>query len=292
MFYPYCVIAYKYVTNQKDSLSQYCDGYNYAAPTYSRWTGLMGKYTDNIIRLVTPYINEDTVIADVCCGTGYITHSIDKKFKEKCIESYRILSCDISDKMIETASLYKSDNIQYICSDVLDFLSSLPDNCLDGIYCGWAIYYFNNKHFFRECNRVLKNDAFIGIIANCKGTLDGIEEIFINAMLSNIDNVDKIMDVRFSIPSSINSLYKRVKKYGFSVYDKGEGSETADFETPEELLGWLYETGAIAGTKHIFRNTEKAMNKVIENIKKSKEKDGRYFVNHKFVYVFFRRGVL
>ena len=278
----YPVIAYKYCMNQKVSLSEYRTGYDRAAVTYERWLWLMGKNTDKILNEKTIPIQENAVIVDLCCGTGYVTRKVDSFFLKKNIKNYTINSCDLSEQMLTEASVYNSPHINYIVDDAIVFLKSLEADSVDALYCAWAIYYCNHAALFFQLNRVMKKDGIVGFIANCKGTLEDIEKIFLETMVESPENIAKIMDIKFSIPSSVNSITKGLSQYGFEIHSSGEA---------EELVTWLYETGAIAGTKEIFKDGNKAIKTIVEKVKKYKKQGESFCINHRFIYGVYKRSV-
>jgi hypothetical protein len=109
-------------------------------------------------------------------------------------------------------------------------------------------------------------------------------------MAENPDNVRKPMNISLQLPKGKEGLEKWFRYHGFVVLEIDEGEVTFSFETPEELLEWLNQTGALAGTMQIFNHYEKVKGDIIREIRKEKCKDQHYEINHRFVYGIFRNG--
>jgi len=67
-----------------------------------------------------------------------------------------------------------------------------------------------------------------------------------------------------------------------------DGEKILVFDKAQELLKWLQITGAIAGTASIFKDYDLIEDNLIEEIKKTKYNNGKYEINHRFVYGTFR----
>ncbi|MDA3900161.1 MAG: methyltransferase domain-containing protein [Spirochaetes bacterium] len=286
----YLHLCKRYIQGYRIRKNEYLRGYDFAASTYQRWLDLMSKHTDNIIGPESVPFVDSAHILDFCCGTGYISSRISKMLTEKAIIDYHVTACDISPGMIQKAVEKNLPGVHYLCSDGMELLLKTATDSIDALFCGWAVYYFNHNRLFKEWSRVLKPHSSIAIIANCKGTLRDIEKIFVTVMTEDPDNVEKIMDVRFSIPTGLKYLSKSLKKFGFSPVYESTNEEKVIFKTAEDLLNWLYETGAIAGTRQIFKDYSRAEQKLINYIKKyRRDSNGFYSVNHKFISGIYKR---
>jgi len=85
-----------------------------------------------------------------------------------------------------------------------------------------------------------------------------------------------------------DGLTKWFNQYGFEKVEVEDGEVLVSFDEPEQLLKWLNETGAAAGTVCIFRDYDLIKEDLIEEIRKAKYKKGKYGINHKFVYGIFK----
>lgn len=287
------ILAY-YLLNRKISNQDYKEEYNVTTKNYKFWTDRMGKYTDNIIKLeyLIDNKNDEIKILDFCCGTGYITKKLLEIFDSYNIKNknINITAVDISDSMIDYYKAHiKDDRVNSVVMDGIEFLKSTPPKKYNAIFCGWALPYFNYNTFLSLLNNILEGDGLLGIISNSKGTLMDIEKIYTQTMIENSSEINKIMDISFNLPNGENGLIKWFKKYKFTPIKTGEGEEIVSFNSPSELYKWIQKTGAIAGTGKIFKDNSKIEKKIIEKIKEKRYVNGKYTINHKFVYGLFQR---
>ena len=199
----------------------------------------------------------------------------------------KITAVDFSDQMLEPLRNLNDDRIQVIHSDGIEFLKN-TDEKYDVIFFGWALSYFNYKELFKLFKRVLNPGGMVGIITNGQGTLLGIEEIFMKVMYKNHKEVIKPMNIKFNLPRGKEGLVKWLNRYGFEEIEVEDGELFVRFDQAEQLLQWLNETGATAGTACIFKNYDRIKENLIEEIKKMKYKNGKYEINHRFIYGVFR----
>lgn len=273
------IVLNNVVTNEEYGLE-----YNDISDTYRLWTQLMGKHVHKIIDHNYISKKEDSRIIDLACGTGYITRKIiNSGFKG------RIEAVDISKNMLNKCDDIKYKNVKFICGDGIEFLKNKREN-VDAIYCGWALPYLDYRDFLKSAYEALKEEGIIAVISNCQGTLDGIEKIYLQVMEENIHKVVKPMNAGIRLPRGVNGLKKWFQKYNFHPLELGEGEEIVRFDTPKEMYDWLCKTGALAGTNKIFKNMDEIHSLLIKKIKKQKYKDGKYFINHRFVYGIFKKG--
>ncbi|HHT50680.1 MAG TPA: class I SAM-dependent methyltransferase [Eubacteriaceae bacterium] len=269
----------KNVVNKED----YKEEYNKVSSTYTHWLDKMGQFTDRIID-EDIHINRKVKILDFSCGTGYIT----KKLLEKDIYGeMEIISVDYSDKMLEELRRLEDNRITIVNSEGIEFLRS-TDERFDMIYFGWALSYFNYRELFELFKKVLNPKGRVKIITNVQGTLSGIEDIFLKVMYKNQGQVIKPMDIKFNLPNGQEGLTKWFNQFGFQELNVEEEELVVSFDKPEELLDWLSETGAIAGTACIFKDYHLIKEDIIEEIRRTKYKRGKYQINHKFAYGTYR----
>lgn len=269
----------KNVVNKED----YKEEYNKVSSTYTHWLDKMGQFTDRIID-EDIHINRKVKILDFSCGTGYIT----KKLLEKDIYGeMEIISVDYSDKMLEELRRLEDNRITIVNSEGIEFLRS-TDERFDMIYFGWALSYFNYRELFELFKKVLNLKGRVKIITNVQGTLSGIEDIFLKVMYKNQGQVIKPMDIKFNLPNGQEGLTKWFNQFGFQELNVEEEELVVSFDKPEELLDWLSETGAIAGTACIFKDYHLIKEDIIEEIRRTKYKRGKYQINHKFAYGTYR----
>ena len=273
-----CKLIKKDVINNED----YKEEYNKVSGTYSHWLNEMGKFTDKIIKPEYMSKEDKLKILDFACGTGYISRSLLNKNID-----CEITAVDYSDKMLEQLKSLKDDRVKVINCDGIEFLKN-TDEKYDAIFFGWALSYFNYKELFKLFKRVLNVGGIVGIITNVKGTLSGIEDIFLKVMYEKYEEVIKPMDISFNLPNGKEGLTKWFNGYGFEKVEAEDGEVLFTFDKPEELLKWLNETGAAAGTECIFKDYDIVKENLIEEIRKAKYNKGKYEINHKFAYGIYR----
>lgn len=269
------------VINKED----YKNAYNKVADTYQVWLEAMGKHTDFILDKKHMPFDKKIKILDFACGTGYITKKL-LKLNIDCT----ITAVDYSDTMLKKVDVKNISNVNIINSDGIEFLKNTNEK-FDIIYCGWALPYFNHNELISLFNKVLKKQGIVGVVSNSFGTLNNIEQIFIEVMKENLDQVSKPMMIGNNLPDGESELIRWFDKCGFSMLNITQGEEKFSFDKPEKLLDWLNETGAIAGTEQIFKDYEVIKPKIIDKIRKYKySDDGKYIINHKFISGIFVKG--
>lgn len=290
--YSYWKIGWLFLTGRKVDAEDYAASYDTVAPSYDRWTGLMGKNTDKII---TPFSSEeiqgDMNILDFCCGTGYITRRILEMYPGK--KNLSITGIDVSKGMINRCKAdIKDKRVLFDVQDGLSFVKSGKDNSFDRIYCGWALVYFNPAEVLGEINRILKPGGTFSLILNGKGTLRGIEEAFLSVMNRYPGEYEKIMDIRLSLPAGKKGLTQWLAP-NFEPLVLDEGEEIVSFDSGENLFNWLSETGAIAGTDKIFKNNSRIKQDLLAEISKvsgiSTGEVEEFPVNHRYISGIFRK---
>jgi ubiquinone/menaquinone biosynthesis C-methylase UbiE len=270
---------------RKDTISKsdYMEDYNTVSNTYGRWIDKMGQYTDRIIK--PDLINNEGKIKllDLACGTGYITEKLFRGNPE-----FDITAVDISEEMLNGINDSFKRNITVVHEDVIDFLRDNTD-LYDGIYCGWALPYFNYNELIDGMFKRLKSGGIVSVISNSKGTLSGMESIFLSVMKKHPDKIHKPMGIRYQLPNNKNEIVWWFQKYGFTPIEVDENEVEFFFNSPEELLEWLMQSGALAGTRKIFKDYQVVKADLIKEIEKKKYKNGHYVINHKFVYGIFKK---
>ncbi len=278
---------YLLVIRRQVNPQDYQEEYNLVASTYQRWLDKMHRYTDDIIHLEYFEVKPSASLLDFACGTGYITEQLLNNLPNP---EFKITAVDISEKMIEEAKKKCLDpRCSFVVQDGLEFLQNEIDNFYDAIFCGYALPYFNNKEVVPHFSRILKNGGTLHLILNCKGTLEGINEIFMSTMKDHPFKLKKFMDIRSQLPKDEETFQLFFEKYGFSTVETKIINEIVKFSTAEELYLWLKQTGAIAGTGKIFADDESIEKEIVERIRESLYYDGDYIVNHKFIQGIFKR---
>lgn len=273
-----CKFIKKDVINKED----YRKEYNKVSATYINWLNEIGQFTDRLIN--SNYIPKEKRIKvlDFACGTGYISKNLLKKDID-----CEITGVDYSDKMLEELRKLKDSRLKVVHSDGIEFLKNTEEK-FDVIYIGWALPYFNHRELLKLFRRVLNTKGIVKIITNVQGTLADIEEIFVKVMYKNQGQIIKPMDIRFNLPKGQEGLIKWFSQYGFDELEVEDGEVIVRFDEAEDLLKWLNETGAIAGTACIFKDYDTIKEDLIQEIRKTKHNKGKYEINHRFTYGSFK----
>lgn len=278
----YTKMGYKLFKGDVIGRDDYKAEYNKASGTYINWINEMGIYTDKIIKPEYVFKKDKLKILDFACGTGYITNKLLKQNL-----SCEITAVDFSGEMLNHLKNVDDNRLKIIHSEGINFLETTEEK-YDVIFFGWALSYFDYKELFNLFRKVLNPGGIIGIITNTNGTLSGIEDIFLKVMYRNSKDVIKPMDIKFNLPNGKEGLIKWFNKYDFENIEIYEEEVLCRFEEPDQLLNWLNETGATAGTGRIFKDYDIIKTDLVEEIRKLKYKHGQYEINHRFTYGIFR----
>ena len=124
---------------------------------------------------------------------------------------------------------------------------------------------------------------------NRRGTLDGLQDVFLNIMSEHTDALHKVMDIQLQMPSSEKSFSSMFTHRGFELLEEGVGEEAVHQPDPESLYHWLHDTGVIAGTGKIFRNSEQMKRVIIDRLAAHFASGDGYSIHHKYVYGVYAR---
>lgn len=285
----YFKLAIMLLTKKVINKDHYKVAYDEVAQTYEIWLREMGQHINGIIRPELFAERSSLKILDFACGTGHISREILNKGID-----CEIVAVDISENMLEKCKDLQAKGVSLVNEDGFTYLNKVKKQKqkFDIIFCGWAMPYFEQGELIKLFKSVLKKDGYIAVIANSQGTLDKIEEIFLTVMEKNPEQIQRPMDIRFNLPKGEKGLRRWFAKNGLHTVYIGQGEQSFVFKTPEELLEWLNKSGALAGTKQIFKNYEHIKEDLIHEIKRQKHNVDGYQINHKFVYGIFSNGVL
>ncbi|MBD3286096.1 radical SAM protein [candidate division WOR-3 bacterium] len=283
--------AYYYLLCRKVNCKDYALEYDKASGTYERWTDLMGKYSRTIVKLDCFESTTGQVdILDLACGKGYITANLLGLWDEKGKGDIRITAVDYSKGMLAAAKkAIRDSRVSFVHSEGLDFLKRVPDSTYYGIFFGWALPYFDHKKLVPQLARVLRPGGIVALISNREGTLEDIEDIFIDLIASNPEQVSRIAEMSFRLPQNEEGLEKWFTGYGFKPIEKGSGEEVVVFDDPSELVRWLRETSAVAGTGCIFKDEHRIESSIVREIARRRRIGNKYSINHSFVWGIFRK---
>ncbi|MHA1954458.1 MAG: class I SAM-dependent methyltransferase [Candidatus Heimdallarchaeaceae archaeon] len=284
----YFKLFYLFLIGKIIGKEEYKEEYDEISKTYLRWIERMKKYTDEILRFELLNMKNEVNVLDFACGTGYIANRLLSNLDNPKLS---LTAVDISDEMLEIAqSEIKDPRCSFVLQEGMSFLENEEKEKYDAIYCGFALPYFKRRKVVKHFNRVLKKEGTVHVILNCRGTLEGIFEIYLDLMKSNPSRINKIMEIRLNLPKSEKSLNARFVKYGFDTISLKTVNEWVMFDTPNELYDWLKQTGAIAGTGRIFEKNKIIEDSIINKIKANLAFENQYRINHKFIIAIFRKS--
>jgi len=278
-----------YLTGRRVSAEDLAEEYDGVAATYDLWTERMGPHTDRLLDLdLLPKVDRPLRIIDLACGTGYIARSLLSKLGAS--RKASITCVDISRGMLARArESICDDRADFVEAEGMEFLASLAPGSCDAIYCGWGMVYFPRARLIPLCAIALQPDGILGSIMNCRGTLGGVEDLFVEVMSKHPAEVDKVMDTRFHLPANEAAFNSWFTRHGFVPALSGSGEEVVRWPAPDLLYGWLRDTGAIAGTGKLFHDPKKIAPVLIGRIAHRFAVDGGYRTNHKFVYGVYKK---
>lgn len=277
-----------YLLGRRVTPADYAAEYDAVSHTYNAWEELMLPHTEQILDLSLLPGGGSPRIIDLACGTGSVTSSLLARLGDR---DARITCVDISQEMLRRCKeRLPDDRIEFVQADGLNFLGSVERSTVDAIYCGWGMVYMPHARLLPLCAAALRPGGVVGSIMNCRGTLAGVEDMFIEVMSKRPGEVSKVMDIRFHLPADEADFGSWFTRYGFARVMSGHGEEIVSRATPEALLAWLRETGAIAGTGKLFRDQERVDSLLIDAMARRFAAQGSYQVNHKFVYGVYRHN--
>lgn len=257
--------------------------YDRTAPTYSRWNQVMGKHTLKMLRRIQ-ISNPDISIMDLACGEGFITENLLSLYPDS---KFSVDASDISPEMIKNARMrIQNPHCRFTVSDAEDFLTEF-NRKYDLICCGWALPYLGPNPAIKKIRNRLNSNGQVAVIMNAKGTLQNIESIFLKTMAKYPEQVQKLMNTAFHLPSGTSQLNHWFDRQGLKPAVTGEGNETVLFDSPAGVFNWLIETGALAGTEFLFEGhtiPEDIKKSLIQGIGEQCQINDHYQINHKFVW--------
>lgn len=224
-----------------------------------RFSGLLGGGEYDILKEALFYYDnlEDTVgksvakeiredrqykILEIGIGTGITTAFVLDNLENP--ETVKIFAVDNEEKMLEEVKQRFSSvkNIEYVYSDIIEYLKSVEDGFFDGCYSGYVIHNFDfetRKELFKELGRTIKSGGFFvngdKIIVND----DSLREEYYAKEIELYDNLDKIG--RSEIKEEWIKHYEEDEKIRFLEREQSELLESNGFTKPEipfrELMG-------------------------------------------------------
>ncbi len=291
-WYGYLRIAERWLRGYRVNQNHIQNAYDSVAYTYDIWQQRMHRHTERILEPLPETRSEtDTCrVVDLACGTAHITRRLLQLLPAHPLE---IIGVDLSPKMIEICQHSVTDKrARFVAADALPFLRNLPDGHLDAVYCGWGMVYLPAAQVVNEIHRALRPEGLTGIIMNRKGTLAGVEEAFIEVMTSHPSQIQRVMDIRFNMPSGLETFTSWFTRQGFDICHAGEGKQIVETGSIEEMWRWLMNSGALAGAQFVFKDIHAVQDALFTALAKRLRCEHGYAVQHAYVYGVFKRKAL
>ncbi len=274
----------KNVVNNDDVAS----GYNNISETYHNWTGLMGKHSEKIVEKEMFVNSESFNVLDLACGQGFITRKILEKFDNQI--KFSLKCVDISSKMLDVCKARNNyENVDFINSEAYSYLLQQKNESIDMIFFGWALGYFDYNKILKLINTKLKPNGYLCIITNGDATFSEFEDYYIEVIVNDYKNLNKVFEASFELPKDKHVLNKWMEKYHFDVVKSDDGNECLTFDKPEECFYWLKNAGVLAGTDKIFKNQKRAERMLIDLIGKYECRNNKYHISPSYIHGIYKK---
>lgn len=250
--------------------------YNNISVTYDQtWTNHMRDLTEQMIDRIQIQPNQTAI--DLTCGTGYATNLVAERTKQI------VTGIDASDGMLQKAKQNYPDMCQFICSDIIGYLKTVPDNSIDVVTCCWGLGYSKPLKVIKHIRRILKKGGKVGIIDN---TLFSLKEVMYSSMLTYMEQPDKLqnlMKFRFLTGQKHLNLYYRLANLQPTVL--WASSKSYFVESGKAAIERLTATGAAAGFEYATteNHSKQIFDRFAEILEQKYMKDNRIEVIHRYV---------
>jgi demethylmenaquinone methyltransferase / 2-methoxy-6-polyprenyl-1,4-benzoquinol methylase len=161
------------------------------------------KWRREIIKYLKTLNRNYTNVLDIASGTGDLTMELFK------LNPKKVLSCDISEKMLEVQKKkIKSEKLKIDVADV----EELPyeSNSIDLVTIGFGVRNFDDlEKSLKEIHRVLsKNGIFVVLEMFSRNKKDGAFDVYFNKLVPKIGNkISKNSYAYNYLFKSVNSFY-------------------------------------------------------------------------------------
>lgn len=204
------------------------------------WTNHMRDLTEGLIERLD--VKGGQKALDLTCGTGFATNLLAMRTKES------VKGIDMSQGMIEEARKSHGATCNFVVSDALDYLKSLPTESLDLITCCWGLGYSKPFAILRQVKRVLRKGGKIGIIDN---TLFSLREVLYCSFLTFMEQPDKLANLmRFRFLMGRRHLWFYYRLSGFNPMQLWSGQKQYTVDSGKAAIERLRATGAAAGFEY------------------------------------------
>lgn len=238
-------------------------GHDEISDDYDR---LSGTYDDNFSFFVGRHsramvdrmgIKAGMTAVDLACGTGTLSLALAEAVGER----GRVVAFDRSEGMLSVARgkarTIGLDNVQFVHADMESGLSTIKDDSLDVVTCGWAIGYVSPEALLKTACRKLKAGGIVGVIENARNTLDPVRKTALKVAMTYPEHFVQAMDLHLRLPKDETHLRRLFKSACLTPLETWHGESRFEFGSGDEVLNWVLHTGASAGFDRVMSRSSK-----------------------------------
>jgi ubiquinone/menaquinone biosynthesis C-methylase UbiE len=260
--------------NQTETLVQ--KSYDHISTGYDEtWTHHMRDLTSVLIDKLD--IQPNQTVIDLTCGTGYATQQIADKTEIK------VIGVDNSEGMLEQARQNCPETCEFIHSDILEHLRTLPSESFDSVTCCWGLGYSKPLKVLRQIKRILKKDGKVGIIDN---TLFSLREVMYCSTLAFMEQPEKLENLmKFRFLMGKRHLWTWLRMAGLKPSTVWGGSKSYTAESGIKAIERLRATGAAAGFEYASNNesSEEIFSRFAEILEQKYMSDNGIPITHRYL---------
>jgi ubiquinone/menaquinone biosynthesis C-methylase UbiE len=264
-----------YFSKQNQTEKLVSQSYDCISPNYDNtWTHHMRDLTSALIDKMQIPPNAKAI--DLTCGTGFATGLVSQKTNSKTI------GIDASEGML-TQAHQNHLNCEFIQSDILAYLKTLPNESIDIITCCWGLGYSKPLQVFRQIRRVLKKGGQFGVIDN---SLFSLREVMVCSMLAFMEQPDKLQNLmKFRFLTGPKQLWLWLKLAGLKPQTVWGGSKSYPVESGIKAIEKLRATGAAAGFEYAAKpeDSDEIFARFAEILEQKYKVNGRIEIIHRYL---------
>ncbi|OZG71512.1 malonyl-[acyl-carrier protein] O-methyltransferase BioC [Hahella sp. CCB-MM4] len=210
--------------------------FGHAAATYDALAGLQKEVGVSLIDLLTQKITGSRVeIADIGCGTGWLTYQLRSRFPQA-----SITGVDLAEGMVEFARAHQQEAAEeWLVGD----MESIPltSDKFDAVYSNMAMQWLEDPaNWFCEADRILKPGGWLICSTLLQGTLSELQ--------ASWEEADKLLTG--NIPATHVNQFQTRQQLSLSIaksIPKGEFQEQTwvrHYASVKDIMGELKGIGA------------------------------------------------
>lgn len=238
--------------------------FNKAASSYEEFSELQKIVGKKLIDYLAQelIVSNYQIIADVGCGSGFLTHLFIERFRACDVRPEQVLAVDIACNMLQQASLkgYGAAAINFICADAARL--PISDSFLNVVFSNLMLQWCQNLFLaLSELKRVLRKNGVLVFSTLTQGTLRELKQAgaAVNDFIATEDVVDLLKKCEFS---EINIFTEAVVLQYNSVIDlmrqlKGIGANAVKRGVlQEEKINTVSQLTRVCENYQAYRNPQ------------------------------------